>query len=106
MATGRPEPVRAIAGLLAFRDDYAAMAEALRTPGQKKELTPAMARGALYMTAGWSLSSFVKNSPVVADYVAAWQEDERVPPVLRDELRRLVGNEAFRSVGQKPAPAR
>jgi hypothetical protein len=96
MATGRPEPVRAIADLLRYRDDYSVFAEARKTPGKKKETTPALARGVLYMTAGWSLASFARGSPIVADYVAAWQEDETVPPVVRDELRRLLVNEAFR----------
>ncbi len=96
MATGRSEPVRAIANLLRYRDGYAAFVEARRTPGKKKETTPALARGVLYMTAGWSLSSFVRSNPIVADYVARWREDEAVPPVVRDELRRLLVNEAFR----------
>ncbi len=100
MATGRSEPVRAIVGLLQYRDDYAVFVEARKTPGQKKETTPALARGVLYMTAGWSLSSFVRSSPIVADYVARWQTDDAVPPVVRDELRRLLTNEAFRPLGK------
>ncbi|MFT3916339.1 MAG: hypothetical protein QM704_20360 [Anaeromyxobacteraceae bacterium] len=96
MATGRPEPVRAIVDLLRFRDDYGVLVKARETPDQDKPLTPELARAVLYVTAGWSLSSFTRTSPIVADYVARWQEDEAVPPVLREELRRLLVNEAFR----------
>lgn len=98
MATGRSEPVRAIADLLRYRDDYAAVIEAQKTPTQKKEVTAALARGVLYMTAGWSLSSFVRSNAIVADYVARWQDEEGVPPVVRDELRRLLVNDAFRQM--------
>ena len=96
MATGRPEPVRAIVDLLRFRDDYGAYVKARQTPGKDKTLTPAIARGVVYATAGWSLTSFTRSTPIVADYVARWQEDGTVSPVVREELRRLLVNEAFR----------
>lgn len=95
LVTGRQKPVRAIAELLTWRDDYPAIREAQKTPHEKKALTVAMGRGVGYMIAGWSLGSFARHDPLVADFVAAWKADPATPKVLREELDSLLVNAAF-----------
>ncbi|WP_248361327.1 hypothetical protein [Anaeromyxobacter oryzae] len=95
MATGRPEPIRAIVDLLRYRDDYSALRTAQATPGRKEAADP-LARGVLYATAGWSLASFYATHVLAEDYVRLWREDGSVPAPIREELRTLLSNEAFR----------
>lgn len=95
LATGKSRPVRAIADLLLWRDDYNALKEA-RASGAKGSLTAQLGRGVCYSIAGWSLGSFVRNDGLVADLVDAWKNDTTTPAVLREELRNLLSNEAFK----------
>ena len=43
-----------------------------------------------------SLGSFARSHPVAGDYVAAWRDDPAVPAPIREELRGLLSNPAFR----------
>jgi len=96
LVTGNPEPVRAIAGILEWRDDGKAFL-ALQKSGKKMEgPTLELSKGLTYMTAGWSLSSFVRSHPLVADYVALWQADMTTPKVVKEELGTLLTNDAFK----------
>ncbi len=95
LATGKPKPVRAVADLLLWRGDYPAIREAMKTPEKHKQLTAALGRGVCYMTAGWSLRSFVRNDTLVADFVDAWKADPATPKVLKEELNNLFVNDAF-----------
>lgn len=96
LATGDPKPVRAIADTLAWREDGRQVME-LRTSRKKIErITPSLLHGLAYSAGGWSLGSFVRNHPLVADYVEAWRQDPKTPQVIREELGTLITNEAFR----------
>lgn len=99
LATGRPEPVWAVAELLRFRDDLPAIEE-YRTAPEEAALRPRVARAVLYRTAGWSLASFVTQETLAADYVDRWKADPAVSRVIREELQRLLVNEAFRRAGE------
>lgn len=96
LATGKPKPVRAIADVLMWRDDYPAISDAQKTPGKHKAMTVALGRGVCYMTAGWSLGSFVRHDGLVADLVDAWKADPDTPKALKEELDNLLVNEAFK----------
>lgn len=95
LATGKPKPVRAIADVLMWRDDYPAIRDAQKTPGKHKAMTVALGRGVCYMTAGWSLGSFVRHDGLVADFVDSWKADPNTPKLLKEELDKLLVNEAF-----------
>jgi hypothetical protein len=99
MATGRARPVRAIAELLRFRDDLPALEE-YRAAADKAPLLPRVAHAVLYRTAGWSLASFAAQETLVADYVDRWAADPETSAILREELRGLLTNEAFRQAGK------
>lgn len=96
LVTGKPKPVRAIADVLMWRDDYPAIREAQKTPGKQKVMTVALGRGVSYMAAGWSLGSFVRHDGQVADFVDSWKADPDTPKVLKEELDKLLVNEAFK----------
>jgi hypothetical protein len=96
LATGDQKPVRAVTNLLLWRNDYKAVVAAQKTPGKKKSFTKKLGRGVCYMTAGWSLGSFVRNHGLVADYVATWKQDKKTPRVLKEELNNLLFNDAFK----------
>jgi hypothetical protein len=96
LATGDVKPVRAVANLLLWRNDYKAVVAAQKASGKKKTLSNKLGRGVCYMTAGWSLGSFVRNHGLVADYVAAWKQDKKTPRVLKEELNNLLFNDAFK----------
>lgn len=96
LATGYLTPVRAIAGVLAWREDGKAF-QAVRTSGKKVEkITLELVRGLAYMASGWSLGSFYRNHPLVTDHIEAWKRDATLPLVIREELGTLLTNPAFR----------
>jgi hypothetical protein len=96
LATGRQEPVKAIATVLRWREDGKAL-QALRKAGKKPEgLSLEIVRAMAYGASGWSLGSFFRNHPLVADFIDAWKADVATPPVIKDELATLITNEAFK----------
>nr|WP_320133660.1 hypothetical protein [uncultured Holophaga sp.] len=99
LATGDPAPVQAIVRLLAWRDDWKTYEkrrdEFQKTGRQVGSPDAAMLRAMAYSSAGWSLGSFYRSHPLVADYVDAWEQDPGVPAVIREELAGLITNPAF-----------
>jgi hypothetical protein len=95
MATGRPEPLRQLVDLLALRDDYPAL-QAAKAKTEPRPPVDRIVRGVLYVTAGWSISSFAVGEGPASDHLARWREDPKTPAVIREELRRIPGNPAFR----------
>jgi len=96
LVTGSQEPVKAIASVLQWRAEGKAFVD-LRKSGKKPEaLTLEIVRAISYMASGWSLGSFVRNHPLVADYVALWKMDMTTSQVVKEELGTLLTNEAFK----------
>lgn len=94
-ATGRMAPVKAIASMLAWREDYDKFNE-MRKSGQKPtELTDSIMRGVVYTAAGWSLSAISRNDGVVADYIDELKSSPETPSAVKAELANLYTNPAF-----------
>jgi hypothetical protein len=96
-ATGSFAPVSKIAGMLAWRPDYEAFSQ-LRNSGKKlseSDLTPSTVRGLTYVAAGWSLSSFQANDPLVADYIDYMLASPDVAEPVKTELKGLQTNPVF-----------
>jgi len=94
-ATGHIEPVKTIASMLAWREDYDKFMK-MRESGQKPtELTDSIMRGVVYSAAGWSLKALSQNDGVVADYIDALKISPETPDVVRHELSELYTNPAF-----------
>lgn len=100
LATGDEKPVRAIAQALAWREDWQVFIrrreDFQKTGRQANALSPELLRALAYGAAGWSLGSFVRHHPLVADFVEAWKRDATVSAVVREELGSLLTNEAFK----------
>lgn len=96
MATGDKVYLQSIVSYLAYAEDFPALKRWKETRGGEKGLTPAVARGLGYQTAGWSLGSFMRTDPHVADWLLYWQNDTTVPETIRKQLASLMTNPAFR----------
>jgi hypothetical protein len=94
-ATGSVKPVKTIASALAWRADYAAF-EKLKESGKKLTLTDSILRAVTFGSAGWSLDSFDRTDPLVADYIAAMETAPDTPPEVKKELLALDTDPAFR----------
>ena len=97
-ATGRLEPVRAIASKLEWADDYAKFKK-LVDSGRKEEPTDSTFRAVGYGAAGWSLSALSQQQGLIMDYVDALKASADTSPVVKKELENMFTNPAFR-----PAP--
>ncbi|BDU77967.1 hypothetical protein [Mesoterricola sediminis] len=96
LVTGDTAHVRLIAGRLAWREEGKAFVALRKSGGKPAGITLDLVKGLAYMAAGWSLGSFYRTHPLVADAIEAWKRDPAVPEVVRQELGTLLGNEAFR----------
>jgi len=94
-ANGRIEPVQKISSALAWRADYDEFNKLRKSPNPSFTLTPSIARGVAYTAAGWSLGSFQKQDPLVADYVEFLQASQDTPAVIKTEILGLSTNAAF-----------
>ena len=82
--------------MLAWHADYDAFQKMQAEHVKIKELTPQIAHGLAYSSAGLSLGSFQRSDPLVADYIAATLADARTPDNIKAELRQLLTNPAFK----------
>jgi hypothetical protein len=94
-ATGRFEPVNKIASTLDWRSDYDAFDKMRKSGEHPSQLTPSIVRGLTYMAAGWSLSSFQRNDPLVADYIEYMLASPDISQSVKSELKGLSTNPAF-----------
>lgn len=100
-ATGQFKPVMTIASMLSWRADYEDFDKLRRTPNHPSTLTPSIVRGVAYTAAGWSLWSFQRNDPLVADYIDYMLASPDTPQSVKLELTGLSSNPAFkRAEGQ------
>lgn len=95
MATGDKSYLRALVGLLEGASDFAVFKAWQEERGGAKGLNARVARGLAYQIAGWSISSFQRTDPLVADWLQYWQSDPAMPKVIRQEIMALPTNPAF-----------
>lgn len=94
-ATGRIEPVRAVASMLAWRADYEKFVEIQKSGQKPGEVTESIIRGVVYTAAGWSLNALSRNDGVVADYIDALRSSPDTPENVKEELAHVHTNPAF-----------
>jgi hypothetical protein len=94
-ATGQFEPVKTIASTLAWRSDYEEFDKMRKSGTRPSQITPSLARGLAYMAAGWSMGSFQRNDPLVADYIEYMLASPDISPAIKSELAGLSTNPAF-----------
>ena len=99
-ATGEFKPVKTIASALSWRGDYEDFDKLRKTPNHPSTLTPSIVRGVTYTAAGWSLWSFQRNDPLVADYIDYMLASSETPESVKSELRNLSTNPAFKQAGK------
>jgi len=100
-ATGQFKPIRTIASTLAWRSDYDDFNKLRKSGTHISELTPSIARGLAYMAAGWSMSSFQRTDPLVADYIEYMLASPEIPDSVKTELKGLSTNPAFKQNEKK-----
>ncbi|HTF43353.1 MAG TPA: hypothetical protein VK641_05625, partial [Terriglobales bacterium] len=98
-ATGQFKPVETIASALNWRTDYEDFDKMRKTPNHPSTLTPSIVRGVVYTAAGWSLWSFQRNDPLVADYIDYLLASSDTPESVKSELTGLSSNPAFKGAG-------
>src|SRR6266851_604625 len=98
-ATGEFKPVKTIASTLSWKSDYDEFDKLRKTPNHPATLTPSIVRGVTYTAAGWSLWSFQRNDPLVADYIDYLLASSDTPEAVKSELRGLPTNPAFKRAG-------
>lgn len=94
-ATGRIEPVRAVASMLAWRADYDAFMLMQKSGKAPLEANETVVRGVTYGAAGWSLNALSRSHGLVADYIDALKESADTPATIRKELASVHTNPAF-----------
>lgn len=105
MATGESGYLRKLVNLLKGAPDFPAYQKWQAERGGEKGLNASVARGMAYQIAGWSIGSFYRTDPRVADWIQYWREDENVPELIRSELNKLPTNPAF-TRGEKSQKAK
>ena len=95
-ATGQFEPVATVATALNWGADYQDFDKLRKTPDHSSTFTPSLARGVTYMAAGWSLHSFQKLDPLVADYIDYLLASPGTSQLEKTELTGLSTNPAFK----------
>ncbi len=105
-ATGKLEPVRAIAKQLAWAGDYTRAREYIENLRTGKVKAPDetqypdfVVRGSAYAAAGWSMSSLAHNDFLLCDYIDAMKVSPEMTEQVRNELTNLLKNPAFQSPG-------
>lgn len=98
-ATGQFKPVQTISTALGWRSDYEDFQKLRNTPNHPSALTPSIVRAVVYSAAGWSLSSFQKNDPLVADYIEFLRASPDTPKPVASELAALSSDPAFKRPG-------
>jgi len=94
-ATGRIEPVKAVASMLAWRGDYENFVEIQKSGQKPTEATESIMRGVVYTAAGWSLNALSRNDGVVADYIDALRSSPDTAADVKEELAHVHTNPAF-----------
>jgi len=94
-ATGRIEPVKAVASMLAWRADYEKLVEIQKSGQKPTEPSESIIRGVVYAGAGWSLNALSRNDGAVADYIDVLRSSPDVAASVKEELAHVHTNPAF-----------
>lgn len=100
-ATGQFKPVATIVSALEWRADYIEFDKLRKSVNHPTELTPSIVRAVVYTAAGWSLRSFQRTDPLVADYIDYLRASPDTTPSVKSELAALQSNPAFERAGGK-----
>lgn len=95
MATGDKSYLRALVGLLECAPHFQAFQVWQESRGGVEGLNTAVAKGLAYQIAGWSIGSFQRTDPLVADWLIYWQNDPTIPDAIRQEIAALQTNPVF-----------
>ena len=98
MATGDPSYLRALVGLLNGAADFPDLEAWKKAKGGSKGLNARVEQGLAYQIAGWSISSFQRTDPQVADWLLYWQQDPSLSETIRVQIKGLSDNKAFQSI--------
>jgi hypothetical protein len=101
MTTGDFAPLHQIASALKWRADWDDFDKARKSPNPPRQWTPAIGRAVGYGAAGWSLYSFQRNDPLVADYIEYMLASPDIPATVKSELNGLSTNPAFKRTDTK-----
>ena len=101
LATGQLGPVKTIASALSWRADYEEFDKLRKTPNHSSTLTSSIVRGVVYAAAGWSLVSFQRTDPLVADYIDYLLASSDIPQSVKSELAGLSSNPVFKRAGRQ-----
>lgn len=96
MATGDVSYLRPLVTLLDHAADYPSLVAWQQAHGGVKGLNAKVARGLAYQIAGWSIASFQRSDPLVADWLQYWAQDPGMSATVRREILALPTNPAFR----------
>ncbi|MFZ3244941.1 MAG: hypothetical protein WBD54_15730, partial [Candidatus Acidiferrales bacterium] len=99
-ATGQFKPVQTISTALDWRTDYEDFEKLRETPNHSSALTPSIVRAVVYSAAGWSLLSFQRSDPLVADYIQFLRASKDTSKSVKSELADLSNNPAFKRPGE------
>ncbi len=100
MSTGEAKYLRALVELLSGAPDFKAFEEWTARKGGAAGLNASVARGLYYQIAGWSIGSFQRTDPLVADWLAHWRKEPDFPRQLSEEIGSLHTNPAFQRKGK------
>jgi hypothetical protein len=95
-ATGKIEPVRTVASMLAWRGDYDKFVDIQKSGQRPTEATESIVRGVSYNAAGWSLAALSQDDGLLADYIEALRASPNTSADIKKELANLHTNPAFR----------
>lgn len=102
MASGKPKLIQVLVEMLQWKKEYR-MFEKLQKKGKlPSSPTFELARGALYRNVGQSLRHFQATMPQLDDLLEAWQHSNGTPKEIREELKSLRTNPAFKPAEKEP----
>jgi len=100
-ATGALAPLQNVTRRLAWRSDFDIFEKMIKIPNHPTEWTPVVARATTYSAAGWSIESFQQTDPLAADYIDFMIASPDTPDAIKNELKGLSTNPAFKRQGEK-----
>jgi hypothetical protein len=95
IATGNPDYLRPLVLLLDAADDFPVFQKWMNARKGAEGLNARVLRGMAYKIAGWSLSSFQRSDPHVADWLLYWENDANMSSTVRSQIASLSDNPAF-----------
>jgi hypothetical protein len=91
-ASGRLEPLRAVASMLAWRSEAEEIIQMIEAGRPPSERTPTVVRGLAYAAAGRALFFLSSSDGLAADYIEALKLAPATPDSVKRELTSLAAN--------------